>query len=87
MICRFCDSEITFEPAENGFPNVLKCPCCSWFYEWHPNGLGGNLTRQQVEIVLARSSDQEWSDLSNRRLFILDGSTDAESEISNQAPF
>lgn len=76
MNCRFCDSALEFEPAKNHFPNLLSCPCCEWFYQWHRDGLGGNPTREQVEAVLARSSDQEWLDLSNRKMFIWDGSTE-----------
>ena len=89
MDCRFCESELVFEPAENNFPNVLKCSCCSWFHEWHPNGLGGNPTRKQVESVLARSTDQEWIDLSNNRLFIFDGTLaeDDRHPAKNEVPF
>ena len=84
MNCRFCDSEIFFEAADHDLPNVLQCASCSWFYEWNPKGLGGNPTREQVEAVLARSSDHEWIELSNRRMFVWNGSTESEPALLDE---
>jgi len=72
MNCRFCDSTIEFEPAENGLPNTLKCPCCDWFYEWRKDGLGGDLSRERVESALSRCTPHEWMELKANRMFIME---------------
>lgn len=89
MNCRFWDSTIEFQPAENGFPNTLKCSCCDWFYEWRKDGLGGDLSRERVESALSQLNGREWLDLKAGRLFIFDGSTElpGSAPINNEVPF
>ena len=73
MNCKLCNSTLDFEHEKNHFPNLLSCPLssCEWHYEWRRSGLGGNLSREDVEAALGRCSSHQWRELWEGRMFIM----------------
>jgi len=73
MDCKLCGSTLDFEHEKNHFPNLLSCPSasCEWHYEWKRSGLGGDLSREDVEAALTRYTPDQWMELWKRRMFIM----------------